>query len=621
MSLLILPRPERVTMPAAILPRPSKKIEATFKHGTNESLPQVEKVETNDDVVAPAVEKLELSFPEIESAVTPTETSSTEIATTRTMHSAPDAARLLLQIFDLLRVDEKALVTLKSLADGLGSKAKPETEKMVKSEYMASTDISTSNDVIRAPPEEDIARAAVESRKPTGSLNLQASVVSGVVQVPEESPKVVQHEMVVYPRKSKEHSKSKERSHKDKSKHSKHFLTAINAETHASIVRPGFTAVDVVDEELTRDDLWYHIPETKEHDDVDILPKRTYTLQDVKEYASRNARHVRKLYEPPPFPMEGKIPFPINPLAGSAKAYEATFQKVDATDDLGVTSKPKDDSAMFKKSIDLKSAAKSVAQKKSVSVDPPTTPTTPVMFDFNPPTPRRVTRRVVLSSKEAGTQTCAPSSSVAKAQSISQPRPVATHLQRYYNNPICLDPKSSKCASKTRAPFTAEELATLPASWCGSDEVFMRTLKNVDAGDDLIIVSRPKEEEQKVQSPRVEKIVPVEKTGPLESTVTIDSTSALHESLVKAISQDNGILYALLSALPKSSGGAPPSPPVESTAEKKRKKEKKEKSSAEGKVRKSKSKKGIASEISEAEILGDLLGDEIPKWGILNPNV
>jgi hypothetical protein len=357
MSLLILPRPERVTMPAAILPRPDKK-----KFGgkvKKEIPPTVEKVESTDDVSPPEVAKVESPtdiVPPIESVAVVKETSSIEPpATPETKNSETETAALLLRLVNLLRNDEKALGNLKSLVDGLAPKESSDAvaEKIVPSEHIESTETSMSNNVPPSPPtppSEDIPTAiVVESQTPDDAVELQPPAVVEITT--EKSLKVVHPEIIVYPtRKSKDRSKSKERSHKHKSKHSKHskdFIALISAAADSPTVPQGFTAVaavDIVDEELTRDELWYHVPETKDHDDVDVSPTGVYTLQDLKNNAHRATGQVKKLYEPPPFPItKGKTLAPYDRGSGSTDAYDATFQKVDAKDDLGVMSKPKID--------------------------------------------------------------------------------------------------------------------------------------------------------------------------------------------------------------------------------------------------------------------------------------
>ena len=667
MSLLILPRPERVTMPAAILPRPDKKkIGAKVKKTTGENTsPTMEKVETTDEISPANVEKIESSVAPAEHSIVPKDSAvisshcfpvqiasssipdpSTAIDAKDTpsiepptigMKAPVDAAQLLLQLVDILRTDGKALSALKSLIDGgLAPKSSSAAAEIVPFEKIEASQTPAIHDTFSTPPVEDIA-AAVESQPPPATERKSP----GIIEVPPEQPaKVVQSEIVVYPtRKSKDHSKSKEcTSHKHKSKHPKHtkeFIAQCIDGADVSPVPQGFTAVgtavDIIDEELARDDFWYFVPETKDQHDDEVSPKGIYTLQDLKNHPRRGGP-VRKLYEPPAFPVKGKLPFPIDGHSGSTEAYDATFQKVDAKDDLGVMSKLKSDPTVLDKPIHLKPAStrKPIEEKKSDTTTLPVKPA-PVMFDFNPPSPRRVTRRVVLSSKEVGTQTSSPSSAAAKppSSSAAASRPIAIHHERYYSNALRIDAKSSAKVTK-RAPFTPlltpEELKNIGAKWTGSDKVFMGTLKNVDAGDDLMIVSKAKEQEKpKIEPPVQESFPVIESPIADESPVAVDPTAAFHESLIKAITQDDGTLYALLTALSKTSPApVPPAPPASvHSAEKKDKKEKKEKkekpSSKEGKAHKSKSKKTIPEDAKEGDIFGDLLGDEMPKWGILNP--
>ena len=679
MSLLILPRPERVTMPAAILPRPDKKIGLKVKKTTVENPPpQSEKVETAADTSPPKVEQLDSSVASVDSSNVSVETlppltssdspSGSAAVDTKDLAIEPptigtkasaDAAQLLLQLVDLLRKDEKALGALKSLIDGDGvpPKSSPETaDTVIPSERTETRGSSGSNSAPPTPPVEAIP-TTVEYQPPP--LVIETKPPPVVDFTAEQPGKPIHAEIIVYPtRKSKDHSKSKDRTvHKHKSKHPKHsreFIAQITAGADVPPVPQGFTAVaavDIVDEELSRDDLWYHVPETNDQHDDEVSPKGVYTLYDLKTNPHRYYRPARKLYEPPPFPVRGKLPVLIDARSGSTDAYDATFQKVDAKDDLGVTSKPKSDSsaATLEKPINLRSTDKLVVQgKKSESIANPTPITppakpAPVMFDFNPPSPRRITRRVVLHSKGVATQTSPPTSPPAATKPHQPPpasRPVAIHHERYYNNALRVDPKSGKTMKRAFNPaLTPEELKNMGASWCGSDNVFMGTLKNVDTGDDLMIVSKAKPEQEDtkvdVDIPLVKESVPVvdspvEIESPSPAIVdrpvvtAVDTTAALHESLIKAITQDDGTLYALLTALSKTSPVAVSPAPLSSvvSTEKKLKKEKKEKekSSKEGKVRKSsKSKKMGAADAMEGDIFGDLLGDEIPKWGILNP--
>ena len=157
----------------------------------------------------------------------------------------------------------------------------------------------------------------------------------------------------------------------------------------------------------------------------------------------------------------------------------------------------------------------------------------------------------------------------------------------------------------------------MPPNYTGSDKTWINTLKNVDAADDLMIVSKPKAEDAgKIDTP-----VPDKNDSPSESTP-------------KSYTEDHGPLYALLTAL---SASTPSEKPVVDTTVKKRKdkRDKKEKHhSKDGKCTKENSKSKpqksrdtsllVEHDVSRdttrtGDIFGDLLGEDIPKWGILNP--
>jgi hypothetical protein len=180
----------------------------------------------------------------------------------------------------------------------------------------------------------------------------------------------------------------------------------------------------------------------------------------------------------------------------------------------------------------------------------------------------------------------------------------------------------------------------VPDSYTGSDEVYMKTLMNVDAGDDLMIVSNLKEEEVVVmqvlpaqshvvrshdvhspivESPAVQSDVAPETVvapkEPMPDLATPPTHSASPNDIaaeaLAAMKDDPAALYNLLAALTSQ-------PPSEKPA-KKTKKEKKEKKRMD-KDGEKKHKK--AKVVVEEELLGDLLGDEgsVASLPVLNPS-
>ena len=368
---------------------------------------------------------------------------------------------------------------------------------------------------------------------------------------------------------------SKEKSHKPKSKPSKHhteYFSAISPDdvdnspqipivdsminkTPHDIAPSQSVGTNVklsIDEELAREDLWYNIPDIPRDDDLEseeYSAKGVYTLQDFKKAARRPSRSTGKLYEPPVLfsikksssesrgeeylSMEPvRLKHTINPFKWSMPLTISTLRPLSKSAEIGRISLPK-----LSKPLEIKSSRKSTAapaitqnekQEKPTNVvgepvieipaletEKSTVPSVPqaiipadkpapVMYDFNPPAPRRVKRRVILSSKEASTQTSPPPSPGNETTSSPPrgPRPEAIHHPRYYNTAATprVRPQHVDRATK-KLPMTAvNAMLEMAASYTGSDKTWIGTLKNVDAGDDLMIVSKPKVEEEIVES-------------------------------------------------------------------------------------------------------------------------
>ena len=306
------------------------------------------------------------------------------------------------------------------------------------------------------------------------------------------------------------------------------------------------------------------------------------------------------------------------------------------------------------------------------ALDTPTKqiPNVPVLYDFNPPSPRRVTRRVVLSSKDTGTQTSPPGTPSRNpdnppVQSTLSPTSHLKHLSSepttetrprreaihdahdYHTLPRDSTRRTSKDhhtpskRSKSKhekkpCPYTAETLPEVYKRNTGSNLQSMENLKNVDAKDDLMIVSKPREQSPQVESPTV-------MVGKNESEMVIPQVSARPSD--GDIGVETSALYALLTAPKLEEQILSPrleeeSPIVEKKHknDKQEKKDRKEKKEKTDKKDKSKARhkpkhhsqmdtpslpvdKEIQYVTGNGEILVDLIGDEIPngKWSILNP--
>jgi hypothetical protein len=295
-------------------------------------------------------------------------------------------------------------------------------------------------------------------------------------------------------------------------------------------------------------------------------------------------------------------------------------------------------------------------------------PKVPILYDFNPPSPRRVTRRVVLSSKDTGTQTSPPGTPSRNpdnpaVQSTISPTSHRKHLSSEATTETCpgreaihhahyhtLPRNSTRRTSKDHhtpskrskskqekkpCPYTAETLPEVYKRNTGSNLQSMENLKNVDAMDDLMIVSKPREQSPQDDSPTViaeknesEMAIPQSSAGPSDGDIGVE-TSALY-ALLTAPKIEEQILSTTVED---------ESPIIEKKHKKDKheKKDKKEKNEKKETNFKSKSRhkpkhhsqmdtpspvdKEIQHATGDSDILVDLIGDEIPngKWSILNP--
>lgn len=704
MSSLVLPRPERKAMTAAILPRPDKKVkvkkeeerECISEYGKNNAkgkedpFPVIEsgkmdKIPTSVDMHAtPSTDysqshRTAFSF---EPAQAPAIVSTGSFDTS-------NAEQILLQLITLLRSDEKALSALKGIVNTLApSDVLPATTTVLTSTNITLPQPNTSRhsignvDPIRVDPA-DQSEAGSPVEKPQQTLVAKSDPQPGLVEAlmkpsskfyddkvaeANNSPTTEEPgEVAVCPKlryklnRNTEKSKSNDKSHKFGSKdsnHSKHSSDThvsrkLVARKSASIGSGKLAAAPfaVYDDNLTDDEFWYSIPDAAD-DDIQTetrSPKGTYTLEDLRRYCPRPV--TGRLYEPPSFspftkPPTNVVEFQPNPGTGALEAYNKTFQKVDAADDLGITSKPnvngyRKEASKLREPIETIPTEASPSGKQenlrksgvkasiatyvntngndlnSVSLN--TTPKqprhTPLHYGFNPPSPRRVLRRVVLNPKETGTQTTPPSTPICldRKSRHSPVRSESAHISVHHSNCYNANRNTTTHIYPRKAPpYTPETLPEWAKSNTGSDMALMGTWKNVDATDDLMIVSSPKGEKQAETKLSVD--MEVAKPTPQSS-----------ESIAKPVIQDeNGLLYALLAAISKSSQPSQ-SPETVDRKRKKNKKERKEKRpdkerTSRNERSKSKSTKPINVPGFASDIFGDLLSEEIPKWDILNPS-
>jgi len=495
------------------------------------------------------------------------------------------------------------------------------------------------------------------------------------------------------------------------------------------------------EDDLTSDEAWYQVPDPPRPHDSDAelslphnlkfadlrSPPRTAppgfnhnptananprVNRALKHQAAQEHRKTRIRSRSPP-QQKGYG----NKYGTSEDAYKRSFPVVDAKEDLGIESLPKAEGGGktrgLGKAIQMKGRESTVARtsvsdltsttvvkdinkKKEVaagtSLDPSTgtdveTPTkklsdTPVTYDFNPPSPRRVTRRIVLSSKDTGTQTSPPSA--PSRQSLPSPppqqpnppsaphtephsRPDAIHHAHYYNT-VPRDTNHSKDhhhsstkRSKSKhekkpCPYTAETLPEFFKSSGGSNLQAMESLKSVDAGDDLMIISKPREQSVDLEREDISHLgtLVAKMEGKAGSEMTVKGIDVV--VLPEMMGAETSALYALLTASKQDPEDPPAGVPITSPPskeakneavpvldkekevtppvldDKKHKKHKREKKDKKDKKHKSKhrnSKKidNISSSqtvpTGNEDILGDLIGEEIPNgsgsWSILNP--
>jgi len=443
MASLILPKPEKIVMPAAILPKPDTKVFAV--KGKKAESPIVKKEEDHIVEKESIKEKIVL---EEESNVTKS------AGLVEEDKFAVDAANFLVQLVTLLRDDPKALnlTALKTMVDTI----RPATA-------------STSDE-------------------------------SPVKESTEENL-----EKVSKPIKSKEKSKEETvRKSKSKKESTRHHVISTSDDTKVLTPAPPQKSSGEdkpASQEIIAQDMWYDIPYTKKEnlEGERISTKAAVTSHERKEMPRRPS--TGKLYEPPRFhtaktdatKIEGTSIYDKYPKrTGALDAYKESFQNVDGDKDLGIVSKAKSTSPITQEDTAMntipqshvpetqKSTVASTSAKEIREVIAPTTPPSkpaPVQFEFNPPTPRRITRRVILTSKDISTQTTPPPT--------PPPRP---------RSHIPASAPSIKKDEKRPCMYTSETLPSWAKTRTGSDNVWMGTLKPVDASDDLMITSNPKEE-------------------------------------------------------------------------------------------------------------------------------
>lgn len=771
MSSLILPRPEKITMPAAIYPQPTKlggrNVRVTKADGTPEKgekifeervitvLPvQTDSTPIEEPVTEPVVVEITPSKDPDEESTPPQKPAEYPPSVAPATTAPLDAAQLLLQLVNLLRADDNAMGALKSIVNSLNPNAPTDATE---TKPVDPTHLITPSDVVAhgsrtqgfAAPTEKLVEVALKEHlvsRPvadvdaTGSYVTKSPEVSGSpnreIEPISVDKKPLHTTCVAHPLKEHGSSKDKHKSHGNSSKsrpkkHSKHTTVPVDSTIDTPISCPSTqvtrpTIPSPKDEDLTSDEAWYQVPEAKPLDsDDEFAPRNSLKLEDIKSpsrpdpgflnhnptgnadpqvnralkyHAAQEHRRTRMRSRSPP---EKKG---YGPVYGSSEdAYRRNFPSVDAEGDLRIESAKKGELWVEGRdglggNIELKSSqmdpvaisdlspilSTAIGKGKEVednagsisssgtALDTPTKqiPNVPVLYDFNPPSPRRVTRRVVLSSKDTSTQTSPPRtpsrdpdnllvqstiSPTSHPENLSAepstetcPRREAIHHAHYYHTLPCdSTPRASKDhhtpskRSKSKhekkpCPYTAETLPEVYKRNTGSDLQAMENLKNVDAKDDLMIVSKPREQSPQVGSPTV--IV-----GKNESEMVIPQVSAGPSDRIVGV--ETSALYALLTAPKNEEQILPPTledePPIIEKKHKKdkhEKKDKKEKKEKKDKKDKSKSRhkpkhhsqtdtpslpihKEIPDVTGNGDILVDLIGDEIPngKWSILNP--
>ena len=641
MSYLILPRPEKVTMPAAILPKPDK----IGKRKTWEST-------TSDKPVAPGRLEERTAAPHVERPTAPVRADQAAPAV-----SSLDAGQLLLQLVTLLRQDDAMLASLKSIVDGMASSSYhltgPTQEPKVEASplsppvqeppkifsYSESAPIRSDEKAekpeINGPTKAKIPLSDVEAKitpsphevTPSPTALAQGIIVRHQTDEMEKNPPPSEGEAIMaFPKTKIKSHKSKERHEKDE----RHKSKSKNSSKERSVVVPVTGQHVIADagpsdqDDLVREELWYfHDDGTEDADESYESPVKRILKAKISSAVGNERPHiVGKLYEPP------RLHGSKNPLKHAKDVRPPAFAKV--------ADKSDGDTKVVEK-VKPKTPAKS--------------PSAP--FDFNPPPPRRIKRRVILMSNDASTQTISP----PKTPQSGPPAEIVLHpsLEKSTNiapvvaKPAVIQPAVTISPPKNLVkvlvkPATVQSLShaqlaktttnesiarvTLPDSYTGSDEVYMKTLKNVDAGDDLMIVSNPKEEpverfkEGNVSShphsdavPMKPDFAPVENV-PLEKDLPAAMSRDEAVEALESIKGDPRALYKLLMAI--TSSCAP-------TEEKKPKieKEKKEKKHRRDGNDKKPSRKHRKSKIDEEgeDLFGDLLGDEesVASLPVLHP--
>lgn len=649
-------------MPAAILPKPDKK--HCKKKSWEASLSDKPSEHVKIDGSAPARDS---SAPVIPGPVTlaPVIEKPSPVVQSQAP-SGLNAGQLLLQLVTMLRRDDSTLASLKTIVDGMSRPTEPSpTASMqeLKAEAVSSPPLAQEPAPAIQFAEVEPAESDKEEKLETPAaikLQIPSPVVEPILasppdlaihanppaavesvitpdehqKVPDSTPAV--DEIMIFPQKkskSHKHKHDKSEKHKSKSKHSHKKSSAAPAEKPTIVV----TASD--DEDLVKEELWYHVDDPTDGGDESEIPPGESKGKTAAVDVNQRPHVVGKLYEPPSLHATKKL----------SKSTPPAEPKVNGESDL---------------------SAKPVATETPVE-KPASSPSAP--FEFNPTPPRRVKRRVVLISNDASTQTptpprtpptgpipemilhpsperptpetptTAPKPAIAKPAAV-QPAVIVSAPVRSVVKPTTVPaspprPRVQHSGKKLGTPVTKEYAPlSVPDSYTGSDEVYMKTLMNVDAGDDLMIVSNLKEEEavvmqvisaqshvvqsHDVQSPIVESpavqsdvapetvVAPKEPLPDLVTPPTQDpSPKEIAAEALAAIKDDPAALYNLLAALTSQ-------PPSEKPAKAKKEKKEKKRKDRDGEKHKK------AKVVVEEELLGDLLGDEgsVASLPVLNPS-
>ena len=632
MSYLILPRPEKVTMPAAILPKPDKFGKRKSWESTMSARPS-ENGKVEESTAAP----------DVEGSDAPVRTDQYASA------AGPlNAGQLLLQLVTLLRQDDAALASLKSIVDGIASSSQPpapltqelkveapplsppvremslilqnsESAPRRSSETEGKPEIPDPTEAKKPPSgvEAKIPPPARDARPVPAALVKPIITQHQIDETEKEISPAEEDEIMIFPKKkTKSHNPKdrhdKDEKHKSKSKHSSKESSGVVPLDDCVVVAP----LAPEDDDLMREELWYFRDGVA--DDADESPDKGILKPKISVAVVNERPHiVGKLYEPPR-------------LHASQKS-----------------SKHAEDVARTPAIADV--VDKSDHDRKYVETDKPRprpkSPSAP--FDFNPPLPRRIKRRVILVSNDASTQTTSPPKtppSAPPAEIILNPSleksataidvitkpavirpavilsPPETSARATVKPASVESPPHPKLAKTTTAKLVPP--VTLPDSYTGSDEVYMKTLKNVDAGDDLMIVSKAKVvepvNEGNVSSHPHSKIVP--DVLPFENVLLKQDLSAAMSrdgagEASASMKGDPTALFEFLSAITSSGARMKEMKP-------KREKEK-EKKPRRDKDEKKPGKRHRRFKIVESgeDLFGNLLGDEdsVSSLPILHP--